>query len=131
MQSWLPTLERSLETLSEGSHKDFRVFLTAEPSPNNEPVIPQSILQSSIKISNEPPQHLQANLQRAWAQFNQETLDSSTKPNEFKTILFTLCFFHALVLGRRKFGSQGWSRAYSFNMGDLTIRFVLLYPHYL
>jgi dynein heavy chain len=25
------------------------------------------------------------------------------------------------MLGRRRFGSQGWSRAYGFNMGDLRI----------
>jgi len=29
--------------------------------------------------------------------------------------------FHALILGRIKFGSQGWSRKYNFNDGDLTI----------
>ena len=34
---------------------------------------------------------------------------------------FGLCFFHALILGRRRFGQQGWSRAYGFNTGDLKI----------
>jgi dynein heavy chain len=126
MQRWLATLERKLEKLSEGAHKDFRVFLSAEPS--NEP-IPQSILQSSIKISNEPPENLQANLERAFANFNQEFLDSCIKASEFKTILFSLCFFHALVLGRRKFGFQGWSRSYSFNTGDLTISADVLYNY--
>ena len=29
--------------------------------------------------------------------------------------------FHSLILGRRKFGAQGWSRKYNFNDGDLTI----------
>lgn len=29
--------------------------------------------------------------------------------------------FHSLILGRRKFGSQGWSRKYNFNDGDLRI----------
>jgi dynein heavy chain len=29
--------------------------------------------------------------------------------------------FHSLILGRRKFGSQGWSRIYNFNDGDLRI----------
>jgi len=29
--------------------------------------------------------------------------------------------FHSLILGRTKFGSQGWSRKYDFNDGDLRI----------
>lgn len=29
--------------------------------------------------------------------------------------------FHSIILGRKKFGAQGWSRMYSFNDGDLTI----------
>lgn len=27
----------------------------------------------------------------------------------------------SVILGRRRFGSQGWSCAYGFNLGDLTI----------
>jgi len=40
---------------------------------------------------------------------------------EYKAILFGLCTFHSFILARKKFGSQGWSRMYSFNDGDLTI----------
>jgi dynein heavy chain len=29
--------------------------------------------------------------------------------------------YHSLILGRKKFGSQGWSRNYPFNDGDLTV----------
>lgn len=130
MQKWLPTLERKLEKLSSGSHKDFRVYLSAEPHPLPlTEVIPQSILQNSIKLTNEPPEDLKSNILRAFTNFNQETLESSLKQNEFKTILFTLCFFHAIVLGRRKFGFQGWSTSYSFNMGDLTISADVLYNY--
>jgi dynein heavy chain len=32
-----------------------------------------------------------------------------------------LCMYHSLILGRRKFGAQGWSRKYTFNDGDLSI----------
>lgn len=32
-----------------------------------------------------------------------------------------MCFFHALISGRIKFGAQGWSKKYPFNDGDLTI----------
>jgi dynein heavy chain len=46
---------------------------------------------------------------------------SDKKPTEFKSCLFALCFFHSLMLGRKKFGTQGWSRVYNFNDGDLTI----------
>lgn len=48
---------------------------------------------------------------------------------EFKACLFALCFFHSLVLGRKKFGSQGWSRVYNFNDGDLTICANVLYNY--
>lgn len=29
--------------------------------------------------------------------------------------------FHSLIIGRKKFGAQGWSRNYPFNDGDLLI----------
>jgi dynein heavy chain len=122
MQSWLGTLERKLEIAAEKGHATFRCFLSAEPPPiPSMKVVPESIMQSSIKIANEPPQNMKANLRRAWANFGQATLERSDKPKEFRTVLFALCFFHSVMLGRRKFGSQGWSRNYSFNTGDLTI----------
>lgn len=51
------------------------------------------------------------------------------KENEFKSILFALCYFHAVVAERRKFGPQGWNRSYPFNTGDLTISINVLYNY--
>ena len=120
MQSWLPLLDEKLETLT--AHENFRVFLSAEPPPlpyiKN---IPEGLLQSCICVSNEPPSDLKANLARAWATFSQQRINRCAKPVEFKACLFGLSFFHSVMLGRRRFGSQGWSRAYGFNMGDLKI----------
>ena len=66
----------------------------------------QSILETSIKITNEPPTGMQANLHKALDNFDQDTLEMCSKEAEFKSILFSLCYFHAVVAERRKFGPQ-------------------------
>lgn len=120
MQSWLPILEETLESLSP--HPEFRVFMSTEPpvvkSIRN---IPEGLLLSCITISNEPPSDLKSNLMRGWSLFDEESISSSLTPDIYKACLFGLCFFHSVMLGRRRFGCQGWSRPYSFNMGDLGI----------
>jgi dynein heavy chain len=67
-------------------------------------------LESAIKITNEPPTGMQANIHKALDNFNQETLESCTKEVEFRAILFALCYYHAVVAERRRFGPQGWNR---------------------
>ncbi|VDK33899.1 unnamed protein product [Taenia asiatica] len=127
---WLPAFEKLLEELMEGAHENYRVFISAEPASSPEfHVIPQGVLENSIKITNEPPTGMQANIHKALNNFTQATLEMSMKENEFKTILFTLCYFHAVVCERRKFGPQGWNRIYPFNNGDLTISVDVLYNY--
>ncbi|KAJ3158178.1 hypothetical protein HDU86_003133 [Geranomyces michiganensis] len=127
---WLPVLEKKLEALSTGSHPEFRVFLSAEPA--GDPayhIIPTAILQASVKITNEPPTGMQANIHRALDNFTQESLERCSKDAEFRGITFALSYFHAAILERRKFGTQGWNRAYPFSTGDLTISADVLYNY--
>ncbi|XP_068439704.1 dynein axonemal heavy chain 9 isoform X3 [Clinocottus analis] len=127
---WLGSLEKLLERHAEGSHENFRVFVSAEPSSSPEGhIIPQGILENSIKITNEPPTGMHANLHKALDNFTQDTLEMCARENEFKSILFALCYFHAVVAERRKFGPQGWNRSYPFNTGDLTISVNVLYNY--
>ncbi|CAM4557085.1 unnamed protein product [Lepidochelys kempii] len=127
---WLSSLEKKLEQHSEGSHQEFRIFISAEPAPSPDGhIIPQGILENSIKITNEPPTGMHANLHKALDNFNQDTLEMCARENEFKSILFALCYFHAVVAERRKFGPQGWNRSYPFNTGDLTISVNVLYNY--
>uniref|UniRef100_A0A2K5EHK0 Dynein axonemal heavy chain 9 n=1 Tax=Aotus nancymaae TaxID=37293 RepID=A0A2K5EHK0_AOTNA len=125
---WLRTLEKKLEEHSKNSHPEFRVFMSAEPAPSPEGhIIPQGILENSIKITSEAPTGMHANLHKALDNFTQDTLEMCSRETEFKSILFALCYFHAVVAERRKFGPQGWNRSYPFNTGDLTISVNVLY----
>merc|ERR1711871_446366 len=98
-----------------GADPLFRTFLSAMP----QPVVPVPILQKSIKLTNEPPSGLKANLKRAYLNFTEAVWENSSKQSEFKAIIFALCFFHSVACERRKFGPMGWNRAYPYNPGDL------------
>lgn len=127
---WLPALEKKMESTVEEAHENYRLFISAEPAASAEyHIIPQGILESAIKITNEPPTGMLANVHKALDLFNQETLEMCSKEAEFKAILFSLCYFHAVVAERRKFGPQGWNRVYPFNNGDLTISVYVLYNY--
>merc|ERR1711871_1807889 len=131
MSSWLPKLERKLEICAETGHDDFRCFISAEqPMFNGMPApmvktIPESILQSCIKVANEAPVDAKANLRMAYANFSEEKWSpcgaDMKKVNDCKNCLFALCVFHTMLLGRKKFGYVGWSRVHPFNTGDLII----------
>lgn len=126
MEDWLKDFERALEVaLEEDPHPDFRCFISSEPPGlgRTSDLIPESILQNSIKVANEAPQDLKSNMRRAISKFDEAYYEKakSHKYLEFKCLIFGLCMFHSLILGRRKFGTMGWSKIYNFNDGDLKI----------
>uniref|UniRef100_A0A671UPK5 Dynein axonemal heavy chain 11 n=1 Tax=Sparus aurata TaxID=8175 RepID=A0A671UPK5_SPAAU len=59
----------------------------------------------------------------------QDTMDMCSREQEFNSMFFSLCFFHACVTERHKFGPQGWNHKYPFSTGDLTISASVLYNY--
>lgn len=104
---------RSVVVSPSGLHRAFRLFITSDPSVN----IPVGVLERSIKLTNEPPTGLRANVKRAFCCFSKTEVDE-LEPRT-RCILFALCYFHSLVLERKKFGTQGFNMSYPFASSDL------------
>mmetsp|Transcript_44767 Transcript_44767/g.87731 ORF Transcript_44767/g.87731 Transcript_44767/m.87731 type:complete len:3997 (-) Transcript_44767:184-12174(-) len=116
--SWLPTLERVLETTAgEDIHPEYRLWLTSMPTPK----FPVPILQGAAKLTNEPPKGLSSNLMRTFLDIEESDYEDCKQLPEFKKLIFGLAFFHAVILERRKFGPVGWNIPYEWMNSDLVV----------
>jgi len=120
LASWLKNMEKTLEMMKE-PHKDFRLWLTTEPTDK----FPLGILQRSLKVVTEPPDGLKLNMRSIYAKIDQAVVDEC--PHwAFRSCLYVLAFLHAVVLERRKYGKIGWNVPYDFNESDFLISRALL-----
>jgi len=121
MPRWLIDLEKKLDEFAlEGSNKKFRLFLSSDAANS----IPIGLLNRCIKITNEPPAGLKANIKRAFASLNREQFEDFD--SKMKSILFGLCHFHAVMLERKQYGPMGFNMMYPFSIGDLRDSAVVL-----
>jgi dynein heavy chain len=123
--SWMNDLDGLCSQLNDPNSRlspvndDFRLFLTSMPTKT----FPIPILQNSVKVTTEPPKGLKANMRRSmlllqdWTDFDE--CKGVNGINAWKKLAFGVCFFHAIIQERRKFGPLGWNIPYEFNDSDL------------
>ncbi|XP_059095302.1 dynein axonemal heavy chain 3-like [Tigriopus californicus] len=129
-EHWMSLLanlwEEEITSVRPGSvnvHKSFRLWLTSYSTLS----FPSSLLQIGVKISLESPKGLKANLELAYLSepIKDERfyrLDEAPQfRQQFRRLLFSLAFFHGVVLERLQYESVGWNTPYGFNKSDLTI----------
>nr|XP_015221526.1 PREDICTED: dynein heavy chain 10, axonemal [Lepisosteus oculatus] len=112
---WLKELEKSLERITK-PHPDFRLWLTTDPTKD----FPIGILQKSLKVVTEPPNGLKLNMRATYFKIPHEALSECPHP-AFKSLVYVLAFFHAVVQERRKYGKIGWNVPYDFNESDFQV----------
>uniref|UniRef100_A0A8D0TJA1 AAA+ ATPase domain-containing protein n=1 Tax=Sus scrofa TaxID=9823 RepID=A0A8D0TJA1_PIG len=115
--SWMLAMEELIKTFTDSNVviKDtFRLFLSSMPS-NTFPV---TVLQNSVKVTNEPPKGLRANIRRAFTEMTPSFFEENILGRKWRQIIFGICFFHAIIQERKKFGPLGWNICYEFNDSD-------------
>ncbi|CAB0007833.1 unnamed protein product [Nesidiocoris tenuis] len=121
--SWMPALDKIIENLASSfCSPDFRLWLSSNPHPD----FPISILQTSLKMTTEPPKGLKANMKRLYNIITEDKLEMCKCQEKFRKLVFSLCWFHAMVIERKKFQRLGWNVDYSFNDSDFEVSFNIL-----
>jgi len=115
LESWLKKLEAIIEGLTK-SDKNFRLWLTTAPTEK----FPLGILQRSLKVVTEPPDGLRLNIKSSYSRLTDEELDACPH-QDYKSLVYVLAFFHAVIQERKKFGKIGWNVTYDFNESDFRI----------
>jgi dynein heavy chain len=83
------------------------------------PYFPVPVLQNGIKITNEPPKGIKSNLVGSIGQLSADKFSGCRRDKEYGSLIYSVCFFHAVIQERRKFGPLGWNIRYEFNESDL------------
>ena len=95
---------------------NFRLFMTATPSKH----FPSSILQKCMKITTEPPKGIKANMLKLYSNLVKDVFEPKdvVDVRRYSKLLFTLAWFHSLVIERKKFRTLGWNVLYDYNDSD-------------
>ncbi|KAJ3207853.1 Dynein heavy chain 6, axonemal [Entophlyctis luteolus] len=124
--SWMTRLENIIKDFATPEtpiNPNFRLFLSSMPSK----VFPSAVLQDGVKVTNEPPKGLRANIARSFADISRDLFDDAPPQGViFKKLLFGVCFFNAIIQERKKFGALGWNICYDWSNSDLEVSIIML-----
>jgi dynein heavy chain len=106
-------------------HENFRLWITCEQHPE----FPINLLQTSVKVTNEPPAGMKAGLFRSYTSTVDAERLARVETKEWRDLVFGMCFLHSVVQERRKFGPIGWCIPYEYNTSDLEASLQFLEKH--
>ncbi|XP_049536716.1 dynein axonemal heavy chain 6 [Anopheles darlingi] len=115
--SWMESMEKIVNRISLGlqpTEPGYRLFLSSMPVRT----FPISVLQNSVKVTNEPPKGLRSNLVRSITELDRTWFEFHALGAQWRAMIFGLCMFHGVILERRKFGPLGWNITYEFSESD-------------
>ena len=70
-------------------------------------------------------------MKRLYQLISEATFPRCSCEHKYKKLLFSLIFFHALLIERRKFLMLGWNIVYGFNDSDFEVCIVhYMYVHF-
>ncbi|KAM4815480.1 dynein axonemal heavy chain 6-like [Thomomys bottae] len=99
---------------------DFRLWLSSK----SVTTFPVSILQTSVKVAVESPQGLRNKLLQTFGscgEVTEEVLENTEYGPAWRKLLFSLCFFNAVIKERVCYGTLGWNIPYKFSSSDLEV----------
>ncbi|KAM8945402.1 dynein axonemal heavy chain 14 [Pelodytes ibericus] len=128
--SFMPKLQEIVDRLvQQSSYTDpqFRLWLSSTPDTS----FPVSILQKGFKMAVEPPQGLKGKLLQSFdgsggGVITERVFEREAAGPSWRKLLFSLCFFNAVVNERRKYGALGWNIPYQFTSSDLEVSVQML-----
>ncbi|MES1912723.1 MAG: hypothetical protein MHM6MM_004949 [Cercozoa sp. M6MM] len=113
---WLGTLAKKVSELKESSaiHDSFKLFLTTEPTSQ----FPTDILSNAVKVVVTPPITVRQNMNEVVARHATDDFMATCEHPKFRSIVYTLAYFHGILQRRRRFGKLGFCVDYGFNDSD-------------
>lgn len=82
----METLIKNLSSPEAEVHEEFRLFLSSMPSKS----FPVTVLQNSVKVTNEPPKGLRANAKRAFGELSSDTFENHSKIQSLRSLHLAL-----------------------------------------